>query len=339
MADYCTHADTIERVISQIEKQKSNSTASRYAGNIRVFGKWVDTDGPHLDNPLAAAKVDIEDFLSHLITDKDYAYKTVNVYISALKAFYSAAVALADGGRDVPDPRKVSNGDPLQWQNPAELATIPAMNKDTKRKTALAERDYEDKLTPEEVEELRNNVPSPVTRNAALIEVMYHGMLRRQEAALLKLSDIDFNDRIISVRSEISKTGANPDIPYTRGLEDYLGPWRKVDRGAYALASESPYLFLSNEREHLSPFHVGDIINTAAERAGLQEVLFTNAVGQEIHRVTGHTLRRSGATRRWEAGTDIYTLKEWLGHESVDTTKEYINADSRELIEKNRSNW
>jgi len=339
MADYCTHADSIEDVIESISTEKSDSTTNRYAGNIRVFGKWVDSDSAEIDNPFAATKVDIREFLSDLKDGRGYAYNTLNVYISALAAFYEHAVDLAKGGRNIPDPRRVSNVDALQWENPAQNASIPSMNKTTKRKKALANKDYEDKLTIAEVEKLRDNVPSPVTRNAAIVSVMYHGMLRRKEASLLKLSDIDRSDRIISVRSETTKTNSSPDIPYTRSLDNYLNPWIDVDRDAYAIAPNSDYLFLSNEREHLSPFHIGDIIRRAAENAGLQEVLFTTATGQEISRVTGHTLRRSGATRRWEAGTDIYTLKEWLGHESVDTTKEYINADKRELIEKNRHNW
>lgn len=339
MPDYCTHAAAVEGVIDSIQSQKSESTAERYAASVRVFAKWCDGNDSQIDNPFAASPIDIEDFLSHLATDKRYAYNTVNVYISALNSFYERAAKLAEGGRDIPDPRRVSNGDPLQWENPAEKATIPDMYKGTKRAQALETRDYEDKLVPDDVEKLTENVPSPVTRNAAIIQVMYHGMLRRLEAARLKLGDIDRENRIITIRSEISKNDHARRVPYTRGLDNYLRPWLNVDREAYALAPESEYVFLSNERDRLSTFHIGDIIHDAAVNADLQEALFTTAVGQEVHRVTGHTLRRSGATRRWNAGCDIYTLKEWLGHESVDTTKGYINADNDELIAKNRHHW
>ncbi|WP_080505527.1 tyrosine-type recombinase/integrase [Halorubrum saccharovorum] len=338
--DYCKHAKDVEKVIDKVHSRKTDSTANRYAGNIRVFAKWCDTDDAPINNPFAATVVDIEDFLSHLADDLDYAYKTVNVYISALAVFYDEAEKLADGGRGIPDPRRESNSDPLNWENPASKATIPDMENDgTKRAKSLEGKDYEDKLTTDEVEKLVKNATSPVTRNAAIIEVMYHGMLRRKEAAYLKVSDINRDDRIITIRSEVAKNGNKRRVPYTRDLDNYLRPWLEVDRDAYALAPDSEYLFLSNEREHLSPFHIGRIIHNAAESANLQEVLFTNAVEQEIHRVTGHSLRRSGATRRWEAGTDIYTLKQWLGHSSVDTTKGYINADSDELIDKNRKNW
>lgn len=337
--EYATHADDVETVLERFHARKSDSTADRYAGSVRTYAKWCDTDDAPISNPFAASVVDIEDFLSHLANERDYAFNTVNVYLAALSTFYEEAEKLAEGGRDVPDPRRESNGDPLNWENPADKATLPDMYDGTKRAQALETRDYEDKLKTDEVDTLTEHVPSPVTRNAALIQIMYHGMLRRKEAAHLKVSDINREDRIITIRSEVAKNGNARRVPYTRSLDNYLRPWLEVDRDAYALAPESEYLFLSNEREQLSSFHIGDTIDRAAENADLQEVLFTNAVGQDVHRVTGHTLRRSGATRRWDAGCDIYTLKEWLGHESVDTTKGYINADTDELIEKNRHHW
>lgn len=338
--EYAEHAAEVERVIDNIYNQKSDTTAERYAGTIRTFAKWCDTEESPINNPFAAAVVDIEDYLSHLDTDRDYAYSTINCHISALNAFYSSAKKLADGGRNVPDPRREFSGDSLNWENPAENASLPDMNYEgTKRAKALESRDYEDKLTTKQVEDLTDNAASPITRNACLIQVMYHGMLRRTEAANLKVSDIDTEERTITIRSVVAKNGNSRIVPYTRQLDNYLSTWLNIDRESYATAAESEYLFLSNHRNKLSERHIGDIINDAATNADLQEVLFETANGRDIHRVTGHSLRRSGATRRWDAGCDIYTLKEWLGHESVDTTKTYINADKSELIDKNRHHW
>lgn len=45
--------------------------------------------------------------------------------------------------------------------------------------------------------------------------------------------------------------------------------------------------------------------------------------------VVWHTLRHTYATRMLEAGIDIYTLKELMGHASVTTTEIYLHLCDR----------
>lgn len=321
-------SDNVEAVISRIESILPKS-ASRYAGAIRVYAKWCD-DRPH--TPFDVMPLDVEDYLLHLTNDENYAYQTVSVHQSALSKFFEVAEKLADGGRiDASVPS----------DNPVETVSLKdvAGNNKTKKELALEGTDDRHSLPKEDIEKIADNVPSPTLRNELLVRLMYQGMLRRKEVTHLKLENINREERSVTIPSDISKTGESRTVFYMPSLDRLLQLWLDVDRESYALAADSAYVFLSNERERLSRFHVGDVVRRAADNAGLQEILYTDASGKDKAKITAHTLRHSGAVRRWKGDADLRTIQKLLGHQSISTTETYLDVGDEDLAEKARKSW
>jgi len=54
-------------------------------------------------------------------------------------------------------------------------------------------------------------------------------------------------------------------------------------------------------------------------------------------KISPHTLRHSVAMHMLQAGVDLTTIQSWLGHVNLDTTHQYVEADTemkRRVIEK-----
>ena len=69
-------------------------------------------------------------------------------------------------------------------------------------------------------------------------------------------------------------------------------------------------------RWHITPKAVQDALRAAVNAAGI------------IKRVTPHTLRHAFATHSMRMGNDIETVRDLLGHDSIETTAIYLHADA-----------
>lgn len=156
-------------------------------------------------------------------------------------------------------------------------------------------------------DELRRLFAAPQRlKQRVLLALIYSAGLRVSEVCNLKISDID-SDRM-QVRVVKSKGNYDRYVPLSKML---LNGLRKY------MLSIKPRVYLFNGRTKGAPLGTGAVqqsFRLALEKTGI------------IKEVSVHSLRHTYATHLLEQGVDIVTIKELLGHATIQTTMLYLHV-------------
>lgn len=286
-------------------------TERAYVGWVKRF--ILANDKRH---PREMGVTEVEAFLSSLATRSDVAASTQNQALSALLFLY----------------RQVLNTD-LPWMESVVRAKRP-------QKLPVV-------LTRPEVDRMLALMDGNTWLMAALL---YGTGMRLMECVRLRVKDVDFGRREICVRN--GKGGKDRRVPLPRTLHERLAG--QVDRVKvlheqdllsglgdvhlpHALARKYPragrefawqYVFPAR-RISIDP-RSGAKRRHHVDEAVLQRAVKAARAGAGIHKpATCHTLRHSFATHLIEAGHDIRTVQELLGHKDVATTQIYTHVLGR----------
>jgi len=158
-------------------------------------------------------------------------------------------------------------------------------------------------LSTQEVKDLLSGTKN--LKHRVLIALLYGSGLRMNEARKLKIVDVDLQR--LQVR-----------IVQGKGRKDrYVVLSKLLAKGITTyLQQEKPQVYLFNGQNSGEPMgerSIQWIINEAVERAGIQK------------QTTCHTLRHTFATHLLENGTDLFSIKEQLGHSRIETTLVYLH--------------
>lgn len=155
-------------------------------------------------------------------------------------------------------------------------------------------------------------------RDSALVELLYGTGARISEAVSLSADDVDLDSAQIRLFGKGRKERVLPLGQYAiDAIEAYLV------RGRPALAAKgkgSAALFLNTRGNPLTRTAAWNVINSIAERAGLEGI-------------SPHTFRHSFATHLLQGGADVRIVQEMLGHASVTTTQIYTKVSIDSLRE------
>jgi integrase/recombinase XerC len=154
-------------------------------------------------------------------------------------------------------------------------------------------------------------------RDRAILETLYSAGLRVAELTGLALDDVDLDGGVATVRGKGRRERLALLGPQAvAALRDWL-PERVTLAGPRALTQ--PALFLNRGGTRLSTRSVGRLLAKYLAQAGLDP------------RTSPHTLRHSFATHLLDAGADIRSVQELLGHRSLGTTQIYTHVSTQRL--------
>jgi integrase/recombinase XerC len=297
-----------------VEKNASELTIKSYREDLIDLADFLSDEGTRT---VAAASVTPSDLRTYVaaLHDAGYAKSSIARKLASLRSFYRFAQrqSIADS-----NPAK-----PLR--NPRGTRKLPHF------------------LTGDEIDALlkapESNDPSGM-RDRAILETMYSAGLRVSEVVALNDGDIEFADGVIRIRGKGRKERLGSLGKYaTEALKSYLQVRSQIS--ATARPSKAATRSVTNpsgkSTSKDNPRDAATFVNKFGTR------LTTRSVGRMLEkyilqcgldgRTSPHTLRHSFATHLLNAGADIRSVQELLGHKSLVTTQIYTHVTTSNLIE------
>jgi integrase/recombinase XerC len=152
-------------------------------------------------------------------------------------------------------------------------------------------------------------------RDVAVLETIYSCGLRVSELCGLRADDIDWGEQIVRVRGKGKKERLVPiGRPALMAIQDYWNTFKHPPGGA------SPIFFAETKKPApLRPVQLARRLKRFLAIAGLDPGL------------TPHKLRHSYATHLLDAGADLRSVQELLGHAHLVTTQVYTHVTTERL--------
>jgi integrase/recombinase XerC len=178
-------------------------------------------------------------------------------------------------------------------------------------------------LTGEEIGRLLA-APQPARagglRDRAILELMYSSGVRVQELANLNDTDLDLRGGTIRIRG--------------KGRRERMGiVGSHAQRAVQAWLASRPRRAIASSRTAPQPLFTNKFGGRLSVR-GVARLLEKHlAVAGLARRASPHTLRHSFATHLLDAGADIRSVQELLGHKSLVTTQIYTHVSTTRLLD------
>ena len=186
----------------------------------------------------------------------------------------------------------------FQWMLDEEIIQKNAC---AKVKTIKVEAEIKLPFSAVEIDKMRAACVRPLDR--AMIETMLSSGVRREELCNLKVSDVDLDKRILTVRH--GKGGKDRIVYISDVAAMYLLRYF-ADR-----KDDLPSLFVGKGTERMTPGGVRALLKRLEQKSGVENV-------------HPHRFRRTLATNLINHGMGIQEVAVILGHDRLETTMKYL---------------
>lgn len=283
-----------ERLINQ--RNVSSRTVAAYRDTFRLLFGFIEKQNGSPPDRMTLAHLNVEvvvDFLNHLEYERGNCIRSRNARLAAIRSFFQFASI------EVPEQLALIN----------RVLAVPMKRFDRPSVRYLSREEIEALIT----------APDQKTwvgrRDVAMFTTLYNTGARVSELIGIQLADVLCSDKFASI-SLHGKGRKNRTVPLWGSTTKRLNQWRK----------EIPH----NPTTPLFPNVKGDVISRSGVEfrlkcAAKQASKTCTSLGRQS--ISPHLIRHTTAMHMLNSGVDITIIALWLGHESIQTTHLYMEAD------------
>jgi integrase/recombinase XerD len=277
------------------QRRLSHNTVSAYRDTFKLYLSFLSE---RLKRPVAMLalndidKLSVIEFLQHLEVDRNNSVRTRNNRLAAIRAFLNY----------------VASESPSAILQASTILAIP-QKRWNRPLLGCLERD--------EIEALINSTDSDTwngERDHSMWLLFYNTGARVSEITHLQRHDIDLQ-RQHTVHF------------YGKGRKERVVPlWLKTVRRLKKWLLKIP----QSEDTPLFPNRFGESMTRSGVRQRLlvaQQRAIKCCPSLSARKITPHTLRHTTAMHLLQSGVDLSLIALWLGHEQIDTTHQYMEAN------------
>ncbi len=154
-------------------------------------------------------------------------------------------------------------------------------------------------------------------RNSAIIETLYGSGLRVSELINLKLSDIQYDEKLLLIQGKGNKQRLVPlGSICEQKIKNYIHNFRAFKK---IKKNSNDIVFLNRNGGKLTRAMIFNIVKEAQKKSNIKKT------------IGPHTFRHSFATHLLENGADLRSIQIMMGHENITTTEVYTHLDTKYL--------
>jgi integrase/recombinase XerD len=276
-------------------RRSSSRTVLAYRDTFRLLLSFLQSRTGRAPTSLAMADLDapaILAFLEHLEVGRHNQIRSRNARLAAIRSFFRIAAVR----------------DPANLGIVNRVLAIPTKRTDHPLITYITRVEMDAVLA----------APDPSgwlgRRDHALLLTMYNSGARASEIVNLRCGQVSFgSNTYVQLHGKGRKDRTVPLWPQTARV---LQRWfREIE------ATDDSLAFPTIRRTVLSADGLNHLLQQAVQRAS------TNCPSLLTKRVTPHVVRHGTAMYLLQSRVDIAAIALWLGHESIETTHGYLEAD------------